>query len=203
LLHEATKLRITPIEHFNSILSEKSPYEYEYKFVNFDLMGTDHKTWGEQLRNDLENLYINEGLQLIGGYSTVNSLSEFTLVMYKLSDQARLNAFDLELKVIYGQIPQKDFEKYLNDQFRENKLMYKCIFTIYQIDRDSILEGNTQVYMNLVIFQKMTVNYIEYNEKFTFSVMTIPTFSKKHDPEVTLLSKLLISLKKEQIIICL
>lgn len=190
LLHEAAKLRTTPIEHFNSILTEKSPYEYEYKFINFELMGEDHQPWCEQITNDLENLFINENLQLIGGYASKNHFNQFTYVMYKLSEQAKKdNLFDLVIKSVYGPLQQKEFESYLNDEYTKNSLMYRWVFTIYRIDKESVLSGKATVFMNLIVFQKMTVNYEHYNESMKFQVISIPAFSKKLDPEVTLLGK--------------
>ena len=104
LLHEATKLKSTYIEHIGSIMIDKSQYEYEYKFINFDLMGSDHVAWKEQLQNDLENLYINEDLQLIGGYSSLNSSTQFKYVMYKVSDQAKSSNFDTEIHILYDKL---------------------------------------------------------------------------------------------------
>lgn len=63
------------------------------------------------------------------------------------------------------------------------------MFTIYRIDKESVLSGKATVFMNLIVFQKMTVNYEHYNESMKFQVISIPAFSKKLDPEVTLLGK--------------
>ena len=72
----------------------------------------------------------------------------------------------------------------------KNKLIYKCIFTIYKVDRRHIIDGISEVFMHLVVFQNLLTNYDEYNVDFKFSVINIPTLDKNSDPEVALLSKI-------------
>lgn len=189
LLHQSSKLRNTNIKHFQSILSNKDSEKVDYKFINFDLMGTEHEAWGEQLTNDLENLLLNEGLQIIGWFSSINNLSEYSLVMYKMPENIKRVKFDLEVKLFYNEIESEAFEEYLNTEFKDNKLIYRWILTVYHLDRDTVLEGKTRVFVNLVVFQKLSTNYPSFNRKLKFSVKNIPTFNKnKIDPEVALLN---------------
>ena len=76
----------------------------------------------------------------------------------------------------------------------KNKLIYKCIFTIYKVDRRHIIDGISEVFMHLVVFQNLLTNYDEYNVDFKFSVINIPTLDKNSDPEVALLSKIFLVL---------
>ena len=189
LLHQSSKLRNTNIKHFQNILSNKDSEKVDYKFINFDLMGTEHEAWGEQLTNDLENLLVNEGLQIIGWFSSINNLSEYSLVMYRMSESIKRTKFDLEVKLFYNEIESESFEEYLNKEFKENKLIYRWILTIYHLDRETIIEGKTRVFMNLVVFQNLSINYPSFSKKLKFSVMNIPGFNKnKTDPEIALLN---------------
>ena len=57
----------------------------------------------------------------------------------------------------------------------KNKLIYKCIFTIYKVDRRHIIDGISEVFMHLVVFQNLLTNYDEYNVDSKFSVINIQT----------------------------
>jgi hypothetical protein len=179
---------VLPLTTSKILWMRNSAYEYEYKVIDFQLMGMDQNAWGHQLINDLENLYVNEGLQIIGGFSKIGRLTEFSLVMSRVSEEASEKAFDLEVKTMIGEIEPQMFEKYLNKQYEENRLIFRCIFTIYQIDRSSIVSGKVCVATNFLVFQKMTINQPLYNDELSFKVKKIPSFNKyKIDPEVAML----------------
>jgi hypothetical protein len=171
-------------------LTDKKTSEYDYKMLDFDFMGTDQLAWGKQLINDLENLFMNEGLQIIGAFSKINRLTEFSLVMYQMSEEARERKFDIKLQTLTGPIDPEAFEQYITKQYEKQRLIYRCIFTIYSLERRLPLENESSrahlevnVQTNFIIFQKV------YGcEKFKFNVKKIPNFNKrKIDPEVFML----------------
>ena len=89
LLHSYRKLKVTPFEYFHFILIYKNQYKSEYEIVDFEVLRSNYELWPEQFKNDLENLYINQSLMFIGGYSKIGSYNEFKFVMYKTADHVK------------------------------------------------------------------------------------------------------------------
>lgn len=108
-----------------------------------------------------------------------------------MSEEARQREFDIEMRTIVGQIDPESFEMYINELYTKHKLIYRWIFTIYNLKRKLPLDHEisrthleVDVQTNFLIFQKV-YGY----EKFKFHVKKIPSFNKrKIDPEVYLLN---------------
>lgn len=185
LFQESGKLSSMPIDHFSGMLTNQ---KYDYKLMDLDFMGDDTKAFGTQLLNDLENLH-NIGLKFVGAFLKQNKLTEFSLIMYQQPESNKQYLFDLELKILEGMLYPKSFEKYLNEMYQTDKLMFRSILPIYSIDRTSGSKVKRKVSMNLVVFQKMSVNHPGYKEDFIFYVKNVPIFKpQKVDPDVALMT---------------
>ena len=129
-------------------------------------MGEDCDCWASQLQNDLENLYLNQGLQFIGGYNKAGSSRELKFVMYNTMDNYNItNEFDFEVDTFYGPIENKDFESYLNDKYTKDNYMY---ITAFSIDRSTSLKElliNPKLLIHIIIFQNLKINF-GTNKKF-------------------------------------
>jgi hypothetical protein len=67
--------------------------------------------------------------------------------------------------------------------------MFRNSLPIYSIDRTNGSKVKRKISMNLVIFQKMTVNQPGYKEDFIFYVKNVPLFKpQKVDPDVALMT---------------
>ena len=188
LLHDREKCKSTPIEHFHSILRHKNQYDKEYTFIDFEVMGTNYDMWAEQIRNDLENMYINEHLQLIGGYSLKDSQNWFKLVMYKLSDAASLNfEFDIKADTISPDIDAEELEVYLNTKYTTHKWVFMSVLTVCKVSRSLLSEDKTEVLMHIVLFKDMSVNDPTYCEHFEYIIKQCPSIKVKDDREQGLL----------------
>ena len=73
--------------------------------------------------------------------------------------------------------------------YQTDKLMFRSSLPIYSIDRTSGSKIKRKVSINLVVFQKMSVNQPGYKEDFIFYVKSVPIFKpQKVDPDVAMMS---------------
>ena len=134
-------------------------------------MGENHEAWPSQLANDLENFYMNQGLQLIGGYSSSENQRELKFIMYNTIDNYNVTInFDLEVETLYGSINDKDFEFYLNAKYSDNKSIFITVFSINRSKNINELNEDPNLLMHIVIFQNLKLNYDTYDKPFKFIV---------------------------------
>ena len=157
--------------------------------VSFEVLGNNLDWWAEQFINDLENLYVNEDLVLVGGYSKVGSQSEFEFVMYKTLDRIKKEyKFDFEIETIYGNLTTIEFENYLNQKYNHEKMIYICSFVINRkIDLNEIYD-DSNFQMRIIVFQNMKINFPEYNDPFKFTIKSFPCFSEDSEKEIQLMN---------------
>jgi hypothetical protein len=159
-------------------------------------MGTDNQHWASQLKTDLENLYENEGLKILGGYSLPRDFSKFKLLMYSVEAYERMKKFDLEVEAYHSSFEPNELQELLNDKYYNENKVLKTALNVYEIDHDSPdeklkigenskkqkkpLRINTQ----LLIFQDMNVNTSkkEIGHDLIFIVVPMPKIDKKKDP---------------------
>ena len=188
LLNSHKRLKETPFEHFHSILAYRNQYKSEYEFIDFEVLGNKYDAWPGQFKNDLENLYLNQSLMFIGGFNKPGSHNEFKFVMYKTIDHVNTTfLFDLEIRSMFGPINSSDFEKYLNEMYAQEKLIFISTFTIYNKFEPSDACEDTSFIMHLIVFQDLKINFEEYNEPFSFTVKSFPPIYTKIDKESALL----------------
>jgi len=200
LLHNHKKLKETQFEHFYSMFVYRSDSEFLYKTVDFEIMGSNYELWAGQFKNDLENLFINQGLQLIGGFSKPGKQNEFKFVMYNTCKHFNITfKFDLEIDTLYGYISPKEFEDYLNTKYKFEKLVFVSVFTIYRSERLKDVIEDAKSIMHLIIFQDMKINFDEYSEPFTFVVKSFPLIASKIDKEFALLNAIEHEQKKNKL----
>ena len=154
-------MKESQFEHFSSILNYKNFYENGYKTVDFELMGENCDCWPDQLQNDLENLYINQGLQFIGGYNKPGSCRELRFVMYNTMDSYNVTSdFDFVVEVLYGPVKDKKFESYLNSKYANDKYVYITTFSINRSSSKEELFKDPNLLVHLIIIMFISSNYL-------------------------------------------
>mmetsp|Transcript_10873 Transcript_10873/g.12228 ORF Transcript_10873/g.12228 Transcript_10873/m.12228 type:complete len:184 (-) Transcript_10873:52-603(-) len=151
-------------------------------------MGDNYDGWADQFKNDLENLFINQSLQLIGGFVTPGKNNKFKFVMYKTIEMFNVTfKFDLDVESLYGQITAEEFETYLNAKYSKEKLVFVSAFSVSRSVQNGEAGDSSNAQMNLIVFQDMKVNFEEYNVPFHFTVKQMPLVSSRVDKEFALL----------------
>ena len=151
-------------------------------------MGNNFDLWADQFKNDLENLFTNQNLQLIGGYSNGASSNEFKFVMYETVENYSVNSkFDLHVDTLFGHITAEQLEDFLNQKYSKEMYVFVSVFTILKsINSKQILEDTSQI-MHLIVFQDMKINFVDYDKTFRFVVKTFPFIDIKMDKEDALM----------------
>ena len=107
-------------------------------------MGSNYDLWANQFKNDLENLFTNQNLQLIGGFSNPDSHNEFKFIMYETVDNYNINSeFDLEIDTLFGYISAEILEAYLNRKYINEKHVLLSVFTINKNANSKQILGDT------------------------------------------------------------
>ena len=156
--------------------------------IEFEVLGNNLDQWAEQFKNDLENLYINEGLMLIGGYNKIGSQSEFEFVMYKTLDRVnKTYKFDFEIDTFYGKMREDEFKQYLNKKYINERMVYVSSFVVNRkFDLNEIYD-ETNFQMRLIVFQNLKINFSDFDDQLNFTVKPFPSLIKETEKEIKLM----------------
>ena len=168
ILNSSVQMKNTSFEHFYSIFTYRNPYQKEYRTIDFEIMGNNYDLWGEQFKNDLENLFTNQSLQLIGGYNCPDSNNEFKFVMYETVENYNNSKFDLDVDTLFGHVTAELLETYLNNKYSKEMYVFMSVFTISKCSNSKQIQDDFNQIMHLIVFQDMKVNYEDYDQSFRF-----------------------------------
>lgn len=193
ILFSPKYLRTSPIPSQFMLLEERSSFECTnslfhqngYTYIDFDLMGTDNTYWASQLATDLENLYWNEGLKLVGGYFKPNDLTKFRLIMYSVELYERTKRFDLEIVSVYKELDAQTLQEMLNNYYHNQNKILKCCLNIYENNEEDNVIG-VKVNSHLLIFQNLNKNFQDVDENVYFIVTNFPKLDRKKNPSETM-----------------
>lgn len=162
----------TPIEDFHSPPRYINQFESGLKVIDFQIMGCNFKLLESQIKNDLENLFINEDLCLVGGaISPFLKEGSFKFFMYKLVDEAHGHfKFDLEVDTLNGELTAQELEVYLNEKYKYEHLIFLCVFPIYNYYDSAFSDHDPKTLQHIVIFQNLSINYSQYHPPLKYRV---------------------------------
>ena len=136
-----------------------------------------------------ELIYINQGLQFIGGYNKADSNRELKFVMYNTMDNYNLaNEFDLKVETLYGPISNKDFEQYINDKYTNNRFVYVTAFSFDIISNIEALTKDSSLVIHIIIFQNLKINFWNNEKSFEFKAKKLRSSGSLLDREDVLLN---------------